>query len=111
MVLSSYKPGHDTTGQEANIQVKTEDLMGSEINRGTLRVKRLIRPGSLKKMLFLTRSPLTWECSMVTRQARGAVPLQTNTEGNRITKAEGGFTGCIMKNCQHLDFHLDYPQV
>lgn len=41
-----------------------------------LRVNRLIRPGSLKKMLFLTRSPLTWECSMVTRQARGAVPLR-----------------------------------
>lgn len=41
-----------------------------------LRVNRLIRPGSLKKMLFLTRSPLTWECSMVTRQAKGAVPLR-----------------------------------
>lgn len=38
-------------------------------------VKRLILPGSLKKMLFFTLSPLTWEWSMVTRQARGAVPL------------------------------------
>ena len=46
--------------------------------RCTLRVNRLMRPGSLKKMLFLTRSPLTWECSMVTRHARGAVPLETH---------------------------------
>lgn len=41
----------------------------------TFSVKRLILPGSLKKMLFFTLSPLTWEWSMVTRQARGAVPL------------------------------------
>ena len=43
-----------------------------------MRVNRLMRPGSLKKMLFFTLSPLTWECSMVTRHASGAVPLKTH---------------------------------
>lgn len=49
----------------------------------TFKVNRLILPGSLKKMLFFTRSPLTWECSMVTRQARGAVPLMDREERRR----------------------------
>lgn len=52
-------------------------------------MNRLIRPGSLKKMLFLTRSPRTCECSMVTRQARGAVPLQTHTTSSGAPPAGG----------------------
>ncbi|KAF3859856.1 hypothetical protein F7725_000111 [Dissostichus mawsoni] len=46
-------------------------------------VNRLIRPGSLKKMLFFTRSPLTWECSIVTRQAKvvpARVPLSPGSD-------------------------------
>jgi hypothetical protein len=55
----------------------------------TFKVNRLILPGSLKKMLFFTLSPLTWECSMVTRQARGAVPL-VDRERERKRERQGG---------------------
>lgn len=55
----------------------------------TFRVNRLIRPGSLKKMLFLTRSPRTCECSMVTRQASGAVPLQTHKDAQALLVGRG----------------------
>lgn len=60
----------------ASVAASVSDVVFVHWRAFFLRVNRLIRPGSLKKMLFLTRSPLTWECSMVTRQARGAVPLR-----------------------------------